>query len=283
MNLVKPLIVFIIITLTYITAKAQQIELGMLFGTSHYLGDLSDEKINFNNTYFATSFFGRYNISDKIAVKGMISYGHISGDDEQSSNDASKLRNLNFYTDIYEFSAHFEYNLLKNDLKNLSNRPFIPYIFAGIGVFNFNPKSDSLGKVYELQPLATEGQGSTAYNERKKYNLTEIMIPLGIGFRTRISNSFLIGFETGVRFTTTNYLDDVGGNYAENNIVKSNTGPAAAFLSDRSSEIIPGHYFKETDLRSDKKYFQNDLYFISGITISYMIRSRGQGCPNFFN
>ena len=284
MNLVKPLIVFIIITLTYITAKAQQIELGMLFGTSHYLGDLSDEKINFNNTYFATSFFGRYNFSDKIAVKGMVSYGHISGDDKQSSNEVSKLRNLNFFTDIYEFSAHFEYNLLKNDLKNISNRPFIPYIFAGIGVFNFNPKSDSVGKVYELQPLATEGQGSTTYNERKKYNLTEIMIPFGIGFRTRISDAFLIGFETGIRYTTTNYLDDVGGFYADNNVVKSNTGATAAFLSDRSTEIDPTHIrFKDTVLRSNKQNFENDLYFISGITISYMIRSRGQGCPTFFN
>ncbi|MFZ4797134.1 MAG: DUF6089 family protein [Bacteroidia bacterium] len=283
MNSIKPLVVFIIFTLTCISAKAQQIEIGMLFGTSHYLGDLSDEKINFKNTYFAASLFGRYNFSNKLAVKGMASYGRISGDDKQSSKDASKLRNLNFYTDIFEFSVHMEYNLLKNDLRNLHNRPFVPYIFAGIGVFNFNPKSDSLGKIYELQPLATEGQGSTAYNERKKYNLTEIMIPFGIGFRTRISDAFLIGFETGVRYTTTNYLDDVGGYYAENNIVKSNTGPTAAFLADRSNEIIPSHYFKETDLRSDKKNFQNDIYFISGITISYMIRSKGQACPNFFN
>ena len=283
MNLIKPVLVFIIITLTLITVKAQQIELGMLFGTSHYLGDLSDEKINFKNTYFASSFFGRYNISDNIAVKGMISYGHVSGDDKQSKREDSKIRNLNFQTDIYEFSAHFEYNFLKNDLKNISNRPFIPYVFAGIGVFNFNPKSDSLGKVYELQPLATEGQGSTTYNDRIKYNLTEIMVPFGIGFRTRISDSFLLGFETGVRFTTTNYLDDVGGYYADNNVVKSNTGPAAAFLSDRSSEIIPGNHFKDDVLRSNKNNFQNDIYFISGITISYMIRSKGQGCPNFFN
>lgn len=284
MNLIKPLVVFIIFTLTYISAKAQQIEIGMLFGTSHYLGDLSDEKINFKNTYFAASLFGRYNFSNKLAVKGMASYGRISGDDKQSTKDASKLRNLNFYSDIFEFSVHMEYNLLKNDLKNLKNRPFIPYVFVGIGVFNFNPKTDSLGKVYELQPLATEGQGSTAYNDRKKYNLTEIMIPFGIGFRTRISDAFLIGFETGVRYTTTNYLDDVGGYYADNNVVKSNTGATAAFLSDRSTEIDPLHpRFKDTDLRSDKKNFQNDIYFITGITISYMIRSKGQACPNFFN
>jgi len=283
MNLIKPLVVFIIFTMTYISAKAQQIEIGMLFGTSHYIGDLSDEKINFNNTYFAASLFGRYNFSDKLAVKGMGSYGRVSGDDKQSSKDASKLRNLNFYSDIFEFSAHLEYNLLKNDLRNLKNRPFIPYVFAGIGVFNFNPKSDSLGKVYELQPLATEGQGSTVYNERKKYNLTEIIIPFGIGFRARISDAFLIGFETGVRYTTTNYLDDVGGYYADNSIVRSNTGPTAAFLSDRSNEIIPGNYFTEKDLRSKKNNFESDIYIITGITISYMIRSKGQACPNFFN
>ncbi len=288
MNLIKPLVVFIIITLNFLPAKAQQIEIGMLLGTSHYLGDLSDEKINFKNTYFAASLFGRYNFSNKIAIKGMASYGHISGDDKQSSKEISKIRNLNFYSDIYEFSVHLEYNLLKNDLKNLKNRPFIPYVFGGIGVFNFNPKTDyidSLGqkRTVELQPLATEGQGSTAYNDRKKYNLTEIMIPLGIGFRARISDAFCIGFETGVRYTTTNYLDDVGGYYAENNIVKANTGAVAGMVADRSNEIIPGLYHKEDELRSDKKTFQNDIYFITGITLTYMIRSKGQACPNFFN
>jgi hypothetical protein len=287
MNLIKPLVIFIIIVSTNISANAQQIEIGMLFGTSHYLGDLSDEKVNFSNTYFAASLFGRYNFSNKIAVKGMASYGRISGDDKQSSRETSKIRNLNFYTDIYEFSVHLEYNLLKNDLKNISNRPFIPYIFGGIGVFNFNPKTDfadsSGKKTFELQPLATEGQGSTVYNERVKYNLTEIMIPLGIGFRYRVSDAFLIGFETGVRYTNTNYLDDVGGLYADNNVVKANTGAIGAKLADRSDEIIAGNFFKDTDLRSNKKNFQNDIYFISGITITYMIRSKGQACPNFFN
>jgi hypothetical protein len=289
MNLIKQLVVFIIFTLSCIAAKAQQIEIGMLFGASHYLGDLSDEKVNFNNTYFAASLFGRYNFSNKWAVKGMASYGRISGDDKQSTKDESKIRNLNFYTDIYEFSVHLEYNLLKNDLKNISNRPFVPYVFGGIGVFNFNPKTDfadSTGgkKTYELQPLATEGQGSTVYNDRIKYNLTEIMIPLGIGFRYRVSDAFLIGFETGLRYTNTNYLDDVGGLYADNNVVKANTGAIGAKLADRSDEIITGiPLHKDVDLRSNKKTFQNDIYFISGITLTYMIRSKGQACPNFFN
>jgi hypothetical protein len=172
---------------------------------------------------------------------------------------------------------------LKNDLKNLGNRPFIPYVFAGIGVFNFNPKSDSVGKVYELQPLATEGQGSTTYNERKKYNLTEIMVPFGIGFRTRISNTFLIGFETGVRFTNTNYLDDVGGKYADATVVGAAYGAKAQALSDRSIERTGNgqSHFLEGDPRSDRKIFTKDLYFMAGITISYVFRGKGMECPNF--
>ncbi|MFA9214675.1 MAG: DUF6089 family protein [Candidatus Methylacidiphilales bacterium] len=287
MKLIKPLAVFILITLNYLNVKAQQIEIGMLLGTSHYIGDLSDEKLNFSNTYFAASLFGRYNFSNKIAIKGMAAYGRVSGDDKQSNLVASKIRNLNFYTDIYEFSLHFEYNLLKNDLRNLHSRPFIPYVFGGIGVFKFNPKTELAGTTYELQALKTEGQGSTVYNDLKQYNLTEIAFPFGIGFRTRISDAFYVGFETGVRFTTTNYLDDVGGKYGDNNVVKANSGAVAAALADRSWEVngqaVGVGSFKEGDLRSDKKTFQNDLYIISGITLTYIIRSKGQACPTFFN
>ena len=291
MKLIKLLAVFILITLNHLHVKAQQIEIGMLLGTSHYIGDLSDEKLNFNNTYFAASLFGRYNFSNKVAIKGMAAYGRVSGADQQSSLAASKVRNLNFYSDIYEFSLHFEYNLLKNDLKNLHSRPFIPYVFGGIGVFKFNPKTEYVNQagekqVIELQPLKTEGQGSTVYNDRKQYDLTEISFPFGIGFRTRISDAFYIGFETGIRFTTTNYLDDVGGKYADNLVVKSNSGEIAALLADRSWEAYPElgtGYFDDGAPRSNKKIFENDIYIISGVTLTYIIRSKGQPCPTFFN
>lgn len=289
MKLIKSFLFSILLLISFVKANAQQIEIGLLLGTSHYLGDLSDEKINFKNTYFAASLFGRYNFSNKVAVSGMASYGKVSGDDKQSSLDASKLRNLNFTSNIFEFSVRLEYNLLKNDLRNVGNRPFIPYVFGGIGVFKFNPTTeyiDSSGKKQsiELQPLATEGQGSTVYNEKKKYDLTEIIIPLGIGFRTRISDSFYLGFEAGVRFTTTNYLDDVGGVYADNTVVRANTGTVAAQLADRRWELDADpltNRYTEGQKRSTRSLLQNDAYFITGITISYMIRSKGQACPTF--
>ncbi len=289
MKLMKSLFFSLLVVLSLTKVKAQQIEIGLLLGTSHYLGDLSDEKINFKNTYFAASLFGRYNFSNKVAVSGMASFGTVSGDDKQSSLESSKLRNLNFSSSIYEFSVRLEYNLLKNDLRNISNRPFIPYVFAGLGVFKFNPQTtylDSSGTkiTKELQPLATEGQGSTVYNEKKKYDLTEIIIPMGIGFRTRISDAFYLGIEAGVRFTTTNYLDDVGGNYADNTVVRANTGLVASQLADRRWEVSPldgQGFYKENEKRSRRSLLENDAYFITGITISYMIRSKGQPCPTF--
>lgn len=291
MNSIKSILLTLFTLLALIPAKAQQIEVGMLFGTSQYLGDLSDEKINFSNTYFATSLFGRYNFNNRWAVKGYGGYGRVSGDDKQSSEAASKLRNLNFYSDIFEFSVHFEYNLLKNNIKRISARPMIPYLFAGVGVFNFNPKTDFAGRIVELQPLATEGQGSTTYNSLLKYNLTEICIPMGVGFRARISDAFYLGFESGIRFTSTNYLDDVGGVYGSRDVVKGATGSEAALLADRSWEVdrrwennpvpTPVGVFKEGDKRSNKSLFSNDIYFMSGITITYIIRGKGPDCPKF--
>ena len=55
MNSIKSILLTLFTLLALIPAKAQQIEVGMLFGTSQYLGDLSDEKINFSNTYFANN------------------------------------------------------------------------------------------------------------------------------------------------------------------------------------------------------------------------------------
>lgn len=307
----KAFIIFAIIILPVIT-RAQFVEIGLLLGASNYLGDLSNESVIMKETHFAGGLYGRYNISPKWAVKGFGAIGQISGDDKNLASETrdygtlknfefNKIRNLNFTSDIYEFSLQMEFNLRKNDLKTDKFRPFIPYIFGGIGVVNFNPKTtlntSVEGQVFELQPLATEGQGSTTLNDLKKYDLTVLSVPLGIGFRQKVGKSFFIGVEGGIRITGTNYLDDVGGKYADYNIVRGATGFNAAALSDRSWELLPEgaaypiysdgsingsrNFFKDGDLRSDKKTFKTDAYFITGITISYIFRGKGIPCPQF--
>lgn len=259
-------------------------------------------------THFSAALFGRYNFSPRIAVTGMFAYGKVSGDDKNfvgekrtyvqnkaTVNDFefNKYRNLNFYSDIYEFSVHAEYNFLPNDLTSYTRRPFVPYAFLGLGIFNFNPKSTFNNKVVELQPLATEGQGSTTYNTTKKYPLTAVCIPIGLGFRQKIGDDLFIGVEGGIRFTRTNYLDDVGGAFGSRSVIYGATGRTGLFMSDRSWELNPAadpnnsnplaedFKFYEGDKRSDRSLFQNDVYFMAGITLSYTLRFRGQGCPTF--
>jgi hypothetical protein len=285
--------------------KSQNVEVGLMLGGSNYLGDLSNETFLMDQTKFSASIFGRYNFLPRFSMKGFIGYGRVAGDDNNFKDETRSYagiedfkfnyyRNLNFYSDIYEASVHAEYNLRKMDLNTYQSRPFIPYVFGGIGLFHFNPKSTFDGKEVELQPLATEGQGSTTYNDLKKYSLTSICLPVGLGFRQKIGDDFFIGVEAGLRFTRTNYLDDVGGLYASNSVVNGATGRVGLLMSDRSWErpdvnVSPDldfplnndYLFEEGFKRSDRKTFSNDMYFMAGITISYVIRFRGQGCPTF--
>jgi hypothetical protein len=98
-----------------------------------------------------------------------------------------------------------------------------------------------------------------------------------------MGEAFFLGIEAGVRFTGSNYLDDVGGKYADATVVGAAYGVKAQALSDRSVERtatgLP--YFNQDDPRSDRKIFTKDLYFMAGITISYVFRGKGMDCPNF--
>ncbi|MCX6186094.1 MAG: DUF6089 family protein [Bacteroidetes bacterium] len=287
-------ILILLILLNTKPVKSQFVEIGIMGGASNYSGDLSNESIAFKETHIAVSMFGRYNFSNKWAVKGFAGYGKISGDDKNYAEAPSLSnpdgnfqywRNLNFYSNIFEFSVQAEYNLLPNDLQSNSSRPFVPYIFAGIGIVNFNPKTTLNGTEQELQPLGTEGQGTTIYNNLKKYDLTVYSIPIGAGFRQKIGESFFLGIEAGVRFTGSNYIDDVGGKYADARVVGASYGQKAQDLSDRSIErsadVPPITHFNEFDPRSDRKIFTKDLYFMGGITLSYIFRGKGMDCPNF--
>lgn len=286
------IIVILFLVLSIKFSQAQFVEIGILGGASNYSGDLSNESVAFKETHLAGALFGRYNFNNKWAVKGFAGYGKISGDDKnyavaptlsKPEGNFQYWRNLNFYSHIFEFSVQAEYNLLPNDLNSYSSRPFIPYIFAGIGIVNFNPKTTYNGTEVELQPLGTEGQGTTSYNNLKKYDLTVYSVPVGIGFRQKIGEAFFLGLEAGVRFTGSNYLDDVGGKYADAQVVGASYGVKAQALSDRSIERTADGlpYFVEGSPRSDRKIFTKDLYFMAGITISYVFRGKGMECPNF--
>lgn len=261
--------------------KAQGLEFGLFLGASNYMGDLSNNGVVLSTTAPSASIIARYNLSERWAMKGFFGYGRISGTDENSSGSVERSRNLSFYSDIFEASLQLELNLVRNSYRYTSTKKLIPYLFVGVGLFNFNPKTEFNGEKIELQPLGTEGQGTTTYNDRKKYSLTQACIPIGIGFKKRLTKRLSMGLEFGARYTFTNYLDDVGGVYADANVVGRSNGETARLLSDRSWETTGKNLFKDGDARSMKKIDINDIYFMGGITFTYIFPNSGMRCPKF--
>ena len=278
----------IIVIFSVSKSISQSIEFGLMLGASNYYGDLSNNSVMLSQTHPSASVIGRYNINDRWALKGYLGYGRISGADSLGSSAYRKARNLSFYSDLFEFSAQVEFNLIKN---TRGKNKTVPYIFTGIGVFNFNPKAKLGNTYYELQPLGTEGQGTTLYNDRQKYALTTLCIPFGFGLKQKVSERFNVGIDIGVRFTFTNYLDDVSSTFADTRVIRAAYGTTAAQLSDRSIEKTAdgSTIFREGDPRGYKSFNLlgiklnnfSDMYFMGGFSVTYVIKNKGQGCPKF--
>ena len=99
------------------------------------------------------------------------------------------------------------------------------YVFGGIGGVYFNPVGlidllTQMGEVgvgakYPLK-LRTEGQGTpgdTLFPSGETYGPVAMCIPMGMGLKKAFNGNGGIKLEFGFRFTNTDYLDDVSGNY----------------------------------------------------------------------
>lgn len=212
--------------------QAQRSEIGLFGGGGFYLGELNPTHL-FAGTQPAGGLVYRYNLSPRWALKANFIFGKVTGSDEKTNKGYE--RNLSFFTPITEFSAEAELNFFNLYSSTGKNR-FTPYIFAGVTLFSFNPKTEYNGTVYELQSFGTEGQGLEGGPE-KSYALTSFAIPFGIGIRATIGRYFSIGAEWGIRYTFTDYLDDVRGVYYDNEILRENRGDLIANLADRSPEL----------------------------------------------
>jgi hypothetical protein len=234
--------------------RGKPIEVGITLGASNYMGDLTP-LVALNESHPMGGIVCRFNYSDFLTLRGNAVFGQISGNDQNYSSDAAyRKRNLSFKSNIMEFSGTLEWNILGFGETQRTN-PGTPFLFAGIGVFKFNPMAQFKyipglydpadygdlskydGKWIELQPLSTEGQETTKYNSRKRYSLTQVSIPIGVGYKKQFSEIWAWGVEFGLRKTFTDYLDDVSLTYIDAQITTgANTGLSSAF-ADRTPEL----------------------------------------------
>jgi len=211
---------------------ASRSSLGFSVGGSYYIGDLNKYK-HFQNTHLSGGLLYRYHVNSRLELRGGIRYGKVEGHDSNASTDIQQQRNISFNSDIFEVSAGLEFNYLNYKMGN-DKFFFTPYLFLDIGVFKMDPKTEYNSEEIRLQPLGTEGQGSSL-SDKKPYPLTQFVIPFGLGLKLNLGKRAAISFEYGLRKTFTDYLDDVGsGNYIPVEELAKENGNLSARLSDPS-------------------------------------------------
>lgn len=264
-----PLIVSFVLCLFAKGTNAQQWAVDLFAGTANYQGDLVEKRYTMQNSKIALGIGASYILNGHFRVRGMLSFGKVTGDDKDNTDPMLQARNLNFFTNITEFGVTAHYDIL--DLKY--NR-VTPYLFAGVGVYHFNPYTfDSVaGKVF-LQPLGTEGQGLSIYPDRKPYSLTQFNIPFGGGIRFKVNDDVSIAWEIGMRRTFTDYLDDLSTTYADEATLISERGQLAANVAWRGDEVKnnPALYPPDGTVRGGPNF--KDWFYFSGITATFNLRT----------
>ena len=285
----KTILIVLLLGGMIFSGTSQSLELGAIIGSSAYKGDLASSELAViqKQSNSAIGGFLRYNFNDQFSLKLQALSTDLEADDANSNYELRRQRNLRFFTPLLDVSLRVEWHPLETIFQ--TEGVISPYIAAGGSFFTFNPQAKYQGKIYELQPLATEGQGSQAYPDRKRYKLYNFSALLGVGVAFKVSDDFKIAVEVIGHHAFTDYIDDVGSTYANYYTLLENTGEIAANIAyqfdDYQKDVAQFSPIADTPRGNDSI---NDFYLIGGVTLSYSLFNSyegngrgGAGCPIF--
>jgi hypothetical protein len=273
----KTRILFILFSLSTSVISAQYAELGVMTGVSYYLGDLNST--HFKNSNLSGGLIFRYGFNPRVAFRMNLLLGKVEAYDSESNNINAVNRNLSFQSNFTELAAMVEinyYSFITGDKKTR----FTTYIVTGLSYFKMNPKAKYLDVYYELQPLATEGQGLPGGPD--KYKLDAFALAFGLGAKVNLAGRFAVSFEYSLRFTTTDYLDDVSTIYYDNLVLLDEIGEVSSQLADRrlNKEVPTGIDGNGTGMqRGDPT--RNDWYAYAGLMLTMRLGKKPTTCAKW--
>ena len=272
-------------------------------GASNFLGDLGGARgvgthnikdLRLSATRPSIQLGYKFMILPSLSVKGQYTWGLLSGDDAKTKNAIRNNRNLSFRSFINEIAVMAQYYPLEERIHPRykirgvnGNKTFsvMPYFFAGVGVSFFNPKALYNGQWTALQPLRTEGQGLAGRPD--PYKRVTVSFPIGIGVKYLITKQWAISFETSLRYTLSDYIDDVSTSYYLKDELLANFGQASADLSDRALDpdlnetgvIQFPNGLNNYQQRGDPRW--NDAYMFAIFSVHYRINEKTIFIPKF--
>lgn len=253
--------------------QAQFSELGVFAGGTNFLGDVGNQGLHLPQGGVVGVNF-RHQFNTHYSLRFMGNFGQLANNDALSSWAQKKDRNQQFRASIWEVGAIVEINFLEF-ITGSRKMNHSPYLFGGISIFGFNPQGKYLdGEWYDLQPLGTEGQG-TSQNATGKYGLNGISVPFGMGYRWSLGNNFSCAIECGFRASSTDYLDDTSGKYANTQQLETEAGAISAYFADRSiSDTDKTGYHRGNPAN-------NDWYVFTGFHIYVALTPKNERCNRF--
>ena len=240
---------------------AQNFHFSARLGLAGYQGDLKEKSVTLSQSKILGSIGARYDLSEHLTARSYFTLTSLKADDKKGSA-SMQARNLNFQTKLFDWELTAQYSLF-----SLNDRWWTPYIFAGIGLYHFNPyTTDNSGSKVFLRPLSTEGQGFVQGAD--SYKRTGFNLPLGAGINYALNEDMRLGLEIGYRKIFTDYLDDVSNNYVDQTSLLSARGQTAVDLAWRGDEINSAPYPAAGSQRGNPQ--QKDGYYY--IALTYSIR-----------
>ena len=188
--------------------------------TSNYFGDIGGfskgdnalglRDFNLFQTRPGIYMGARYKIREKLSAKLNLTLAFLHGTDKGGVNEG---RNFKFSTTVFEPSVQVEYSFLpeKESRSYLMMKgkgietfqsSFSAYVFAGLGGAFFGTK-----KLENLENFDFE------------YSKITLVLPIGVGVKIGLTPKFSAGFDLGIRFTKTDYLDAYTSQYSKSNDV----------------------------------------------------------------
>jgi hypothetical protein len=299
---------------------------GLSVNAMNYFGDLAPNPRPFSTDFSLTrpglGGFYEHRFGPFYTLRASFNYGTIRGDDFESANPNDTnaryryTRNLHFRNRIKELAVVGVFDYYRNDNTHLTRVNWTPYAFGGLVVFHHEPEAiapatdlqgnplPEAGQWVKLRQLGTEGQYASLSPDDVNYGIKpyrpfQFAIPLGLGVRYKLNSVMDFSFEIGVRYTFTDYLDDVSGNYVNLDVFGDNE--LARAMSYRSNEAVAASAGAPRDLsnpniaelygrrfaydgydvvsgfghenqwnyRGNKN--NNDIYLVTSIRVSYIL------------
>ena len=200
-------------------------EMGMFLGGSNTISDIGSTHFIYSNSP-AFGLIYKWNLTTRYALRASFISSTLKSSDYYA-NDMSRFnRFFNVNNNVVEFSAGMEVNFFDFNLHD-QDREFSPYFFTGVNYFQYQ--------------LFTVREGLGSIDVEKYDSSLEFSIPAIVGVKFSVSDSLVLSFETGFRYSLTDNID--GSN------------PIGQFEND--IQVKHG------------ELYNNDWYVFTGLALSY--------------